>query len=422
MENIEAAGWPFRKIQRFQAIDGKKVKPPNWWTQGGGAWGCYRSHLRIMEDALNRGVKSVLFLEDDALPCEDFGPKAEAFIRNLPKDWGMVYLGGQHLMINQHPPKKVNDEVFIPYNVNRTHAFALRGEMMSIVYRHISRIDWVKNHHIDHHLGRLHQQRRHPIYCPKEWILGQAEGKSNISGREFGDRFWAAAETIVGVDPKDQPFVAVIGLHSSGSSVLAGVLYHLGLHLGNSLGGFYGNNPDKSCGFEAQGLVQICEKALPFPAVEMKMKRGRIWAELRDWMNQRRREAANMGTLAAGKYPQLAALGNQLRNIAGKNLRVIAADRPLEDSVESMIRRVKRKFCEDEVRNHQEFLHTEKEALIQSLEESQVLRVNYQDLLDDPHEVIRRILEFLDFTPLEGRIEKAAEYVNPDQQHVGRPS
>ena len=266
--------WPFQEIQKFSAIDGKRCKPPQWWTQGGGAWGCYQSHLRILEDCLNRGVRSVLFLEDDALPSEDFTTKAETFFRNLPMDWGMVYLGGQHLMINEHPPRRVNEEVFIPYNVNRTHAFGLRGEMLRVVYRHLHRIDWAKSHHIDHHLGRLHQRRDHPIFCPREWIIGQAEGKSNISGREFGDRFWAAAENIVSVDPQDQPFVAVLGTHSSGSSALAGVLYHLGLHLGNSLGGFYGKDPEKVCGFEAMGLASLCERVLPFPETDYQVKRG----------------------------------------------------------------------------------------------------------------------------------------------------
>ena len=104
MERVQSAGWPFQEIQKFQAVDGKLCKPPAYWTQGGGAWGCYRSHLRILEDCLNRGVKSVLFLEDDALPCEDFPAKAEKFLRHLPEDWGMIYLGGQHLLINKFPP------------------------------------------------------------------------------------------------------------------------------------------------------------------------------------------------------------------------------------------------------------------------------------------------------------------------------
>ncbi len=47
----------------------------------------------------------------------------EAYVRELPEDWGLAYLGGQHLYAAKHPPKKISDRVYDPYNVNRTHAF-----------------------------------------------------------------------------------------------------------------------------------------------------------------------------------------------------------------------------------------------------------------------------------------------------------
>ena len=414
--------WPFKTPVRYSAIDGKKVPPPPWWNQGGGAWGCFRSHLRILEDALNRGVESVLFLEDDATLLPDFRTKVETFFRHLPEDWGMVYLGGQHLLIDRHPPRKVTEEVYVPYNVNRTHAFGLRGEMMRVVYKHISRVDWANGHHIDHHLGRLHMNRAHPIYTPKEWIMGQAEGRSNISGRDFeAERFWTAAEDIASVDVDSQPFLAILGLHSSGSSALAGVLYHLGIHMGNKLVGYYGQDPEgKSCGYEAEGLARICEAALPFPSVEYGWKRGKIWSELRTWINQKRREAANQQTLAGGKYPQLSACGDQLRNICGDLLRVIVSDRPLEESVESMVRRTGKP--REQVQAHQEKLLRSRQKLVSELKPEQVLTIHYANLLEDPHQEISRICEFLKpdgWEPLDGRIEKAASTIHPDLRHIG---
>lgn len=417
-QRINQSDWPFGDIRRFDAIDGKLCPPPQWWSQGGGAWGCYRSHMQILETCLNEKVDSVLFLEDDALPVDGFREKVEDFIANVPADWGMLYLGGQHLFVNKNPPKKVNDKVYIPWNVNRTHAFALRGKMMKIAYRHLSRIDWNKGHHIDHHLGRLHQQRRHPIYCPDQWLIGQAEDKSNISGRETPDRFWKDAEKIAAIVPEEELFVAVMGLHSSGSSCLAGCLYHLGLHLGNNLGGFYGNDPNKSCGFEASGLVRIGEGAVPFPSKEYKWKRGKIWAELKGWINDRRREAAQQQTVAAGKYPQLCRCGNQLRNICGDKLRVIAIDRPIDESIASMVKRVQGKYTERQIADHQRFLDQGKEQTLAELEPNQFIRVNYADLLADPAEQINRIVDFLEFEPLEGRFDKAVAYVDPSKRHI----
>jgi len=81
---------PIRGVHRFPAIDGRRVRPPVWWRQGGGAWGCMLSHIRILEQALTDGLDRrgvVLVLEDDALFPPDFAEQATRFISALPGDW-----------------------------------------------------------------------------------------------------------------------------------------------------------------------------------------------------------------------------------------------------------------------------------------------------------------------------------------------
>ena len=80
-------GWPFPSVERYEAIDGRLCKAPDWWTAGNPAWGCYRSHLRILEECINTGVESCLFLEDDAVFNDGFVEQAQLFLDNLPKDW-----------------------------------------------------------------------------------------------------------------------------------------------------------------------------------------------------------------------------------------------------------------------------------------------------------------------------------------------
>lgn len=413
--------WPFGPITRSPAVDGKLVRPPSWWRQGNGAWGCYRSHLRLIEDALNRGLKSILLLEDDAIFGEDFATQVQTYLAELPEDWGMVYLGGQHLFAKKNPPLKVSHRVYVPWNVNRTHAFGLRGKTMGAIYQHLTTLDWQNGNHVDHHLGRFTQRRdrRFPVYCPDQWLVGQREGKSNVSGREVPTRFWMNAQTIADVDPATLPFIAVLGLHSSGSSALAGTLWGLGLHLGNNLKGFYGSTPGKSCGYEAEGLMGLCEQAIPFPSTDLALKPGQVWARLRQWITGRKKEAHQKKTLAAGKYPQLCRMGNQLRNVCGSHLRVLVADRPLEESIQSLIRR-----CPDQdpqqLEEHQRWLFEGREELIQNLEDHQVHRVNYADLLADPEGQVRDIAQWLDlnFQDLDERIQKAVDTVNPDKRHI----
>lgn len=186
-------GWPFRQPQRFSAIDGRYVKPPSWWKAGAPAWGCMRSHLQIIERALMDQVNSVLILEDDVFFQSDFVERAKAFFEAVPNDWQQIYLGGQHLHQRRQLPKKVNEEVVQPYNVNRTHAYALHRRGMLPVYRFLT--DYVAHSkkpsfHVDHRLGLLHESGSIKLYAPVRWIAGQYRSMSNITGRVMGSRIW----------------------------------------------------------------------------------------------------------------------------------------------------------------------------------------------------------------------------------------
>ncbi len=58
--------WPFPDVERFAAIDGRRLATPEQWHAGNGAWGCYRSHLLILEKCLLEGIDSYVVFEDDA--------------------------------------------------------------------------------------------------------------------------------------------------------------------------------------------------------------------------------------------------------------------------------------------------------------------------------------------------------------------
>ncbi|NUQ49278.1 MAG: glycosyltransferase family 25 protein, partial [Phycisphaerae bacterium] len=188
---------PIAGVERFAAIDGRKCRPPEWWRQGGGAWGCMLSHIGILQRALMDGLDQrggvLLVLEDDALFPPDFAAKAERFLLVLPKDWDQLYFGGQHRGVRARPPQRINSEVIRPYMVNRTQAYAVRGEFMRVLYRHLC--NWPDHarhprHHVDHRMELLHACGRHNVYAPTRWIIGQAGGKSDVSGRMAQDRYW----------------------------------------------------------------------------------------------------------------------------------------------------------------------------------------------------------------------------------------
>lgn len=200
--------WPFAPVERVAAVDGHAVRPPgwygapppnlnhpprdNWRAMTVGGWGCMRSHLRVWEDCLTAGVDSVLLFEDDAAFVPDFVDRVGSFLDAVPDDWDQIYLGGQHLECEKgRLPVAVNSQVIRGHNVNRTHAYAIRGEAMRAIYHQLSG-QWqghrVQDYHLDHIFGALHGEWR--AYCPRRWMVGQAMGPSDVWGRQVSTLFW----------------------------------------------------------------------------------------------------------------------------------------------------------------------------------------------------------------------------------------
>lgn len=422
-KRISACPWPFVEPERFSAIDGKNVPFPAHHSQGSGSWGCARSHISIIEKCLNEKVESVLILEDDAELVDGFVEKCETFLANVPKDWGMIYLGGQLLDAANHPPLLVNDHVAVPWNVNRTHAYAVHARAMKQVYKHLLKKDWVPRHHIDHHYGLLHQSRQIPVYIPREWLVWQAEGFSRISHQKLERRQWT-------VDPNKftpndgslpwakPPFFAILGLHSSGSSAIAGACYHLGMHLGDKLAGFYGTDPEKSCGFEARGLARICEMAAPFPQPSIRLGDG-LKKEFDNWLAYSWRRAIHKKTVAGGKYPTLCAMGDWLTESCGDGLRIINCVRPPQDSIKSLAKRGGRPTCTPgQASAVQSWLHSCRQSLLDGFPVERRLDVDFYDLLTNTDAVVGRIAAFMGTDPTPSQIERAVESVKPEKRHV----
>jgi hypothetical protein len=181
-------------IEVWPAVHGDTCLQPENWTAGSGAWGCYRSHLGILEYCLNNRVSSYIVFEDDAKFRPGFDAGFNRFFDVMPEGWQQAYLGGQLQHTNTHPTVKVNAEVFRPYNVNRTHAFAVSREGMLPIYRHICNLPFANEEHIDHHLGRWHEDQRNAVYVPPKWLVGQHGDSSNVSGKDEPISFFVDPE------------------------------------------------------------------------------------------------------------------------------------------------------------------------------------------------------------------------------------
>ncbi len=407
-------GFIFGHVERYQAISGTRVKSPDWWHGGNGAWGCYCSHRRIIEECLNAGLNSVLIFEDDAVFCSDFNRKVDEFHNALPNDAEWVYYGGQLLKTLTNPPIKINDLVYVPYNVNRTHAYGIIGrEALQEIYKFLCGRKWGDTpHHIDHHYGALHGSGRVNTYCPAHWFVDQRAGKSDVAFRMKKNLHWKDAADVQST--KNLPFFSIIGTHSSGSSALAGALYHLGVHLGNTLVGFHGDPPIN--GGEAVFLHRLFEKAYPVPATESNMATNILQNKIRQFINEKQVEAKTQGTVAAGKYPQMAFVVDYIEQSLGNNHKAIWIKRPIEESILSLQKRFPN-IGKDEIAKHQKAIFALCEHVTQRMG-ARAYIITYNQLLNNTENTIDGIIDFMKINPTSEQRTNAINYIDPSKKHV----
>lgn len=176
-------------VQR--AWPGSEGPAPAWFRAGNAAWGCLMSHVRAVQDALLDNVERVLLLEDDIV----FHPRApqwlERLMREAPRDWDQLYLGGQHL--KEATPVAETPYIWRAGNINRTHAYALHRRVYAKFLQHVLHApDYIRRGawHIDHQLGVAHERPDWRTYTPAWWLCAQEAGGSSISGKTLPRLWW----------------------------------------------------------------------------------------------------------------------------------------------------------------------------------------------------------------------------------------
>jgi len=186
---LKTCNWPFGPVQRFSALQGDKIGIPLYFHQGGGAWGCLRSHLRVLEMSLMADHKRILVMEDDADLRPEFGEQVRAFLQTLAGEpWDCLMLGGQH-MSPSVPYRDGIVKASPPKGIQRTHCMAFTNAFMGCLYRYWSQ---PLDQHCDWAMGPF--AARYKTFAPEKFIVGQRGGLSGITNSPKPPEWWNEPE------------------------------------------------------------------------------------------------------------------------------------------------------------------------------------------------------------------------------------
>ena len=170
------------RLERFEGVD---EEPPKKFTLARGVWGCYQSHLRILERfASTPEWRNIFILEDDALFVDNFYNRFKSL--RSPSNWGMIYLGGQPL---DDCVFSENVNFFRCTNINRTHAYGVSRLYLNEILNGLRDPANLYSNHVDTILGKLHATI--PTYIASLRLVSQREGLSDVNGQPQTTREWS---------------------------------------------------------------------------------------------------------------------------------------------------------------------------------------------------------------------------------------
>lgn len=173
-------GAPFGRPERFDGVNAITLGKPRWFRGSPGTWGCRWSHLRIIEDAANRGVERLLVFEDDAC-LEDGRPdlwgRLRRFLDAVPEDgWDFLQLGYEVRSELSERRGQFREAGWVV----ETHAMVYRGASLPRIYEELVSLEPVPRNvwlwPIDQHLAQLHRTGRLRRMLPRNSLIHQHKG------------------------------------------------------------------------------------------------------------------------------------------------------------------------------------------------------------------------------------------------------
>lgn len=101
----------------------------------GGMVGCFESHKDMLDMAVNTGIECLMVTEDDLLFVPGYKNLLQMAVKELPKDWDMIYLGyeshkpGPNVNSFGRGVKMLEGNKWwgVPHSIWGTHGYVVRG-------------------------------------------------------------------------------------------------------------------------------------------------------------------------------------------------------------------------------------------------------------------------------------------------------
>jgi hypothetical protein len=168
------------EYQRFDAIDGKKLNMSDYNTNlNCGELGVILSNIEILRDAISNNYETIVVVEDDCLFLEDV-KKIGHYFNYLPKDWDLLYLGGNHnLHIGVDKPIKINKFFVKLQHTYSAHFIVIKNKLFQVILEKLIKLE----KQLDVVYADL--QKEYNAICLSPGIVKQLSNFSDIQNKEI---------------------------------------------------------------------------------------------------------------------------------------------------------------------------------------------------------------------------------------------
>lgn len=181
----------FGDVEVWKAKSGEEANVPAWWKRKPNRYALAENQMDIL-DSVN---EDVIIWEDDCIFVDGFKDKYKQFMKEVPKDADIIFLGCQHAFY----PERISENV-LKLNIGLTsHAILYKKKCLKRFSDFLKEPNWGCKHFPDQKRSQGIYLKKFVAYAPFHNLCGQAACYSNLCDHDRPER-WYDTFTFVDLD------------------------------------------------------------------------------------------------------------------------------------------------------------------------------------------------------------------------------